>query len=658
MTTTYRADIESARKTRLRRRRATFFALVLATLIALAVSGFMLWRYLFNDLPVLPSNDELWAVNRELSIDLVDTDGNRLLQRGPLYGQAVDPDTLPEFVVQAFIAAEDRRFYDHGGADVMAIFRAGFANWRAGYTVQGGSTLTQQVIKNLVLTPEQTLRRKAQEVRLAMQLEARMSKSEILSLYLNRIYLGNRAYGIDAAADVYFGKDVQDLTLAEATFLAALPKAPSRMIADPSLEDARERQRYILSQMVNEGFITLEDAQLAANTPISFVEEQGDNPLLEHVADYVRDELEQLLPEVPRDAVVTITLDVATQQAAYDALQETIETEGNARGARNGSAIVMGTDGRILAMVGGMDYRESQFNRATQAMRQPGSSFKPFVYAAAMEAGLRPYSVRVDERREIAPNWSPRNYTGQYYGPIRLRDALANSVNTIAAQITMEIGPERVVEMAHRLGLGTDLQAYPSIALGSDETTLFDLVRAYGAFARGGERLDPYLIERVENTRGEVIYERTAYPPARVLQQSVVEDMNEMLGLVVTEGSGGRARIEGWNVAGKTGTSQNWRDAWFIGFTNDVVAGVWLGNDENEPMERVTGGSLPAQAWGAMMTEILENYEPSEIPGVGRSDNLSDAQLARVDFYSELGDAFRAAAPTRVASISSQGGTQ
>ncbi|HBH88640.1 MAG TPA: penicillin-binding protein 1A, partial [Hyphomonadaceae bacterium] len=304
------------------------------------------------------------------------------------------------------------------------------------------------------------------------------------------------------------------------------------------------------------------------------------------------------------------------------------------------------------------DYRESQFNRATQAMRQPGSSFKPFVYAAAMEAGLRPYSVRVDERREIAPNWSPRNYTGQYYGPIRLRDALANSVNTIAAQITMEIGPERVVEMAHRLGLGTDLQAYPSIALGSDETTLFDLVRAYGAFARGGERLDPYLIERVENTRGEVIYERTAYPPARVLQQSVVEDMNEMLGLVVTEGSGGRARIEGWNVAGKTGTSQNWRDAWFIGFTNDVVAGVWLGNDENEPMERVTGGSLPAQTWGAMMSDILENYEPSEIPGVGRSDNLSDAQLARVDFYSELGDAFRAAAPTRVASISSQGGTQ
>ncbi|WP_293611796.1 transglycosylase domain-containing protein [Ponticaulis sp.] len=654
MVTTYRADIEQARRTRLRRRRATFVALILTLTIGALISGVLLWRYLFSDLPVLPQPEELWEVNREVSIELVDMDGTRLLQRGPLYGEAVNPEDLPDYIVQAFIAAEDRRFYEHDGADFFAIFRAAFANWRAGTTVQGGSTLTQQVIKNLVLTPEQTLRRKAQEVRLAMQLEGRMSKNEILSLYLNRIFLGNRSFGIDAAAETYFGKEPEDLTLAEVTFIAALPKAPSRMVADPDLVDARERQRYILSQMVNEGFITLEEAQAASEEPIEFVPGQSDNPLLEHVADYVHDELEQLLPEIPPDAVVTITIDLAAQEAAHAALQETIESEGHDRGARNGAAMVMGADGRILAMVGGLDYAQSQFNRATQAMRQPGSSFKAFVYAAAMESGLHPYTVRVDEHREVARDWSPRNYTGRYVGPVRLRDALANSINTVAAQLTMEVGADNVVEMAHRLGVGTDLEPYPSIALGSDETTLFDLVRAYGAFARNGDRLDPFLIQRVENTRGDVIYERTNYPPARVLNERVVEDMNEMLGRVVTRGSGRRALIDGWTVAGKTGTTQNWRDAWFIGYTSQVIAGVWLGNDENEPMERVTGGSLPAQVWHDMMSDILQGYTPTPLPGIGRRDNLSDEQLARVDFYNELGDAFLAAQPTQVAVLSSQ----
>lgn len=649
--TTYRADMEQARATRLRRRRFTFLGSLSVALLVGMIGGYLYWKDLFSDTPVLPSNDELWSLNRDFSIELVDNTGERLIHRGPTYGEAVDPDLLPDYVSQAFIAGEDRRFYDHDGVDLTSIVRAAVANWRAGTTVQGGSTLTQQLIKNLLLSPEQSIRRKAQEMTLAVQLEQRMTKKEILALYLNRIYLGNRAFGIDGAAEAYFGKDAAELTLAEASFIAALPKAPSRMIADPSLQDARARQRYILSRMVDDDYITMEEAQAAGSTPIEFVEHTPDDPLLGHVADYVMNELQQLLPDVPRDAVVTITLDRKVQTAAYDALKKTIEGQGQKLGAHNGASLVLDTNGRVLAMVGGLDYEASKFNRATQAMRQPGSSFKPFVYAAAMEKGLRPYTVRVDERTYITKDWAPRNYTGQYYGPVRLRDALANSLNTVAAKLTQEVGPTKVVEMAHRLGLGTELKPYPSIALGSDESTLFDMVRAYGAFARYGKRMDPYLIEKVENTRGDIIYQRKPYPAATVLEPRVAADMNEMLARVVTHGSGRRARIDGWEVAGKTGTSQNWRDAWFIGYTNAVLAGVWLGNDDNTPMSRVTGGSLPAQAWHDTMAEVLKAYEPSPLPGLDRLENLSPQQLRRVDFYNELSDAFMSSQPRQIAGL-------
>lgn len=649
---TYRADIEQARMTRLRRRRFTFLASLSIALLGGLVGGYLYWKSLFSDMPILPANEELWSLNREFSIEIVDTDGVRLIHRGPTYGEAVVPDALPEHVVQAFVAGEDRRFYDHEGVDLTAVVRAAVANWRAGSTVQGGSTLTQQLIKNLLLTPEQSIRRKAQEMALAVQLEQRMSKNEILSLYLNRIYLGNRAFGIDGAAEAYFGKDASDLTLAEASFIAALPKAPSRMIADPGLEDARARQRYILSQMVDESYITLDEAQAAAKAPIEFVDHSPDDPLLGHVADYVMNELQQLLPEVPRDAVVTITIDPEVQKAAFAALKKTLDGQGKRLGARNGSSLVLDTNGRVLAMIGGMDYEASKFNRATQAMRQPGSSFKPFVYAAAMEKGLRPYTVRVDERIYITKDWAPRNYTGQYYGPVRLRDALANSLNTVAAKLTQEVGATKVVEMAHRLGLGTELHAYPSIALGSDESTLFDMVRAYGAFARYGKRMDPYLIEKVQNTRGDVIYQRKPYPAATVLEPRVAADMNEMLSRVVTHGSGRRARIDGWEIAGKTGTSQNWRDAWFIGYTHNIITGVWLGNDDNKPMSRVTGGSLPAQVWHDTMEVVLENYEPAPLPGSDQRDDLTPQQMRRVDFYNELSDAFFSAQPRQVAGLS------
>ena len=625
--------------------------LCIVALLTGAIGSVTYWNSLFDDMPVMPEKAELWSIGRVPSIEILDSEGNRLAHRGPKYGVAVSPETLPEHILQAFIAGEDKNFYTHQGVDVGALMRAASANWKAGRTVQGGSTLTQQLVKNLLLTPEQSLKRKAQEMSLSLELERRLTKDEILALYLNRIYLGNSAYGIDGAAEVYFGKHAADLNLSEATFIAALPKAPSRMSQDPELSDARRRQRYVLSKMVDQGFITLDEAQAAAAEPIVFVEEKPDHPLIGYVADYVTTQMYNLLPDAPKDAVVTITLNTELQEIAHKSLKTVLDRDGKRGRIGNGAVVLMDTNGQVLAMIGGTDYETSKFNRVTQAMRQPGSSFKPFVYATAMEKGLTPDTVRVDERTYITSTWAPRNYTGQYYGPVTLRDALANSLNTVAAKLTKEVGAKNVVDMAHRLGLGTELKPFPSIALGSDETTLFDMVRAYGAFARSGKRLDPYIIESIHNTRGDLIYSRKPYPSAKVLEPGVARDMNEMLQRVITHGSGGRAKIDGWVIAGKTGTSQSWRDAWFIGYTSNVIAGVWMGNDNNKPMARITGGSMPAQVWHDMMTLVLKDYTPAQAEGVAPDQNLTDDQVDRVAFYSDLAAAFQSAQPTRVAGL-------
>ena len=399
-------------------------------------------------------------------------------------------------------------------------------------------------------------------------------------------------------------------------------------------------------------FITLDEAQAAAAEPIVFVEAEAGPPAdgaCRRLCDHP--DVSSFCPTAPKDAVVTITIDTGIQEIAHKSLKSILDKNGKRGRIGNGAALTMDTNGRVLAMVGGVDYETSKFNRVTQAMRQPGSSFKPFVYAAALEKGLTPYTIRVDQQVYITRTWAPRNYTGRYYGPVTLRDALANSLNTISAQLTKEVGAKKVVEMAHRLGLGTDLKPFPSIALGSDETTLFDMVRAYGAFARLGKRLDPYIIESIHNTRGDLIYSRKPYPAAKVLEPGVARDMNAMLGRVVTNGSGGRAKIPGWEIAGKTGTSQNWRDAWFIGFTSNLVTGVWMGNDNNKPMAHITGGSMPAQTWHDIMEAVLKDYSPTPIEGIGPAADLSEDQIARVSFYTDLAEAFAASQPTRVAGL-------
>ncbi len=651
--TTFRADLEHKRLRRKKMRRIAFRASFLTLLVTLTIGGFMLWRHLFTGIPDLPDTETFWTIGRRPAIELRNENGEVILHRGPYYGQAIDPDALPDHVVNAFIAGEDKSFFTHEGISIPAIFRAALANWRAGGTVQGGSTLTQQLIKNTLLTPEQSLRRKAQEMVLAMELEDRLSKKEILSLYLSRIYLGKRAYGIDGAAQVYFGKTAHELDLSEVSFLAALPKAPSRLSNEEDLEGARYRQRYVLSQMVNEGYVTLEEAQAASEKPLVFAEppgpENGDD--LGYIADYVTQQMHALIPNAPHDAVVTITLDEKMQSIARTTLEDQLEKRGKAVNAGAGAVVMMGLDGRVLALVGGTDYQASKFNRATQAMRQPGSAFKSFVYAAAMERGLTPETVRIDQRTYITATWAPRNYSDTYVGPVMLKDAFAHSLNTIAAKLTREVGQNKVIEMAHRLGLGTDLISVPAIALGADETTLFDMTRAFGAFARQGRRLDPYIIERIEDTRGRLYYARKPYPESRVLTERVARDMDALMRRVVTDGSGWRANMKTLRVAGKTGTSQEWRDAWFIGYTSSYVAGVWMGNDDNEPMYRVTGGSLPAETWNTMMTRLQsegllrETYKPDP------SEYLSEADQRRATFYASLSAAFAAHKPTQVAGL-------
>lgn len=649
--TTFRADIETSQARSKKARRNLILSVLLTTLIVSSVAGWVYWKSLFNDMPTLPAAEKLWTMGRDRALVLKTQDGTTILHRGPVYGKAVRPEDLPEHVINAFIAGEDKRFFEHNGIDPSAIARAAAANWQAGRTVQGGSTLTQQLVKNLLLSPEQTIKRKAQEMRLAMELERQLSKDQILSLYLNRIFLGNRAYGIDGAAKAYFGKRADELTLAEASFLAGLPKAPTRLTSDPDLKQARERQRYVLAQMVNLGHVDLAEAREAAQADISFVDRPTYDPQLGYVADHVAEQLNLLLPTVPADAIVTVTIDPAIQTKVRQALKAKIDARGRRDRVGNGAAVIIDTSGRVLALVGGTDYTRSSFNRATQAMRQPGSAFKPFVYAAALEAGLSPYTVRIDERKTLVGNWAPRNYSNTYVGPVTLRDALANSFNTIAAKLTVEVGQDKVIAVAHRLGLGTDLLSVPSIALGADETTLFDLTRAYGAFARSGQRLDPYIIEKVEDSRGQVLYDRRPYPASKVLNDRVARDMNAMLARVVTRGSGWRANVRGWQVAGKTGTSQKWRDAWFVGYTSTMVAGVWLGNDDNSPMRRVSGGSLPAEIWSTMMTDVLKGTSPKSLEGVDGTDYLPVAQRRRVEFYNELANAFDAVSPTRVAGL-------
>jgi penicillin-binding protein 1A len=451
--------------------------------------------------------------------------------------------------------------------------------------VQGGSPITQQVARNIFLTPEQSLRRKLQEAALALRIEGMMSKDEILELYLNRIYFGGGAYGVEAASQTYFGKPAAKLNLAEAALLAALPKAPTRLDPANDLAAAVRRSRLVLSAMQKEGWIS------AGST-------EGD---FGYVLDLAAKEAKALLPHAPPDLVVRLAVDPRLQSEAAKAVRAGV-AQFSARGATEAALVALAPDGGVRALVGGLDHRDSPFDRATQAKRQPGSAFKTFVYAAALEAGLAPDDVRPDAPVRIG-DYAPTNADGLYIGNVTLAEALARSINTVAVRVTSEIGVERVAELARRFGL-KDIPAHPDlpVALGAYETTLIDLTSAYQVLQNGGGRAQPYLIESIANARGDILYRRNPRPAEAVFDERRAATLTQMLKGVIEApyGTGRRAALDR-PAAGKTGTSQNYRDAWFVGFTPDWVCGVWMGDDRGRPMQGVTGGEGPAQVWRQFM---------------------------------------------------------
>lgn len=562
----------------------------------------------------LPSTKGIAAVRHAPSVTIQDARGEFITTRGMNQGSEVSLDSLPAFVPQAVIAIEDRRFWIHPGLDPVGITRAAVANMRAGHVVQGGSTLTQQLAKNLFLTSERTYRRKIQEALLAVWLEVKFTKEEILTLYLNRVYMGAGTYGIEAASQRYFAKPAADLSLPEAAMLAGLLKAPSRYSPTNSIERASHRAEVVLAAMVDAELLTEEERQSAKQT-VPRLAEPAATPGVHYFADWIVERVPSFVGVWAEDLIVETTLDLNFQRAAESAVAYMLESEGQGRNVSQAALVALDTKGGIQAMVGGRSYRESQFNRTTQALRQPGSAFKPFVYLTALEQGWQPSDTLYDEPIEIG-NWQPANYDGKYSGRVSLTSALSKSINTVAVQLAEQVGRENIIATARRVGLRAELEPVRSLPLGTGGVTPLDLTAAYVPFANGGEGVFPHAITRIKTRHGEILYERRGAGPGSVVAPLQVAQMNEMLARTVITGTGRRARLRGGRpMAGKTGTSQDFRDAWFVGYTANLVASVWVGNDNNAPMRKVTGGTLPASIWADFMTRAGDGGPNWELPG-------------------------------------------
>jgi penicillin-binding protein 1A len=554
-----------------------------------------------------------WAIpERPPNIRILAADGTLISNRGQTGGEAVTFRELPQYVPAAFIASEDRRFMSHFGVDPIGLMAVAVESVQARGVTRGASTITQQVAKNLFLTPDQTLGRKVQEAILAVWLEQNFTKEEILELYMNRVFFGQGATGIEAAAQTYFGVSARNLSLGQAAMLVGLLPAPSVYNPKTNPERARERQRLVLNLMAQEGYITREEADAARIDPDQNVRTvvRGSES---YVADWVESLMTSYIGEIENDVVVQTTIDYKMQRDAEFIVKEAVANEGPNRGFSQGALVAMDVDGTVRAMVGGVDYQQSQYNRAVTAKRQPGSAFKPFVYLAAMEKGYTPDTLAEDAQFDYN-GWSPRNSTGNYAGTVTLRQGLAYSLNTIAARLAIDVTPEKVIEVAMRMGISSNLTAVPSIALGTQEVNLLELTSAYTPFANGGYGVIPNVITRIADVDGAVLYEASDAGPGRVIDPNILAEMNDMLKTAVEVGTGRGANIGGWDFGGKTGTSQQSRDAVFVGYTSAMVTGVWLGNDDNQGT-RLSGGNVPASIWSQFMTKAHEGRSPQAIPG-------------------------------------------
>ena len=564
-----------------RRRRGILGRLVYWCLILGLWAGFGAAGTVAYQASRLPPIDQLAVPKRPPNIAIQGDDGTPLANRGDTGGAAIRLADLPPYLPKAFVAIEDRRFYKHWGVDPAGIARAALANALRRGGVQGGSTLTQQLAKNVFLTQERTMSRKIQEAILAVWLEHKYSKDQILELYLNRVYFGSGSYGVEAASLHYFGHGAAKVSVAEAAMLAGLMKAPTKLAPNRNPQGAVDRAAQVVAAMRDEGYITPAAAADALAHPAHAVKERGSGAV-NYAADYVMDMLDDTVGAVDDDIVVTTTISPALEAAGERALVDTLNKGGGRYGVSQGALVSVAPDGAIKALIGGRDYADSQFDRAVAAKRQPGSSFKPFVYLSALEAGLTPDSVREDGPITIK-GWHPENYSREYFGPVTLTKALSLSLNTVAVRLGVEVGAKAVVATAHRLGITSELQPNASIALGTSEVSPLELTSAYAPFANGGIAVQPHIITKVRTTAGKVLYQRRNATMGRAVDPAYVGMMNAMMQETLLTGTARKAELPGWQAAGKTGTSQDWRDAWFVGYTARLVTGVWFGNDDGTP---------------------------------------------------------------------------
>jgi len=579
------------------------------------------------------------------AVTFLDRYGVELGHRGARHDDSLSLEEMPDHLLKAVLATEDRRFYDHFGIDVIGTFRALTVNARASGVVQGGSSLTQQLAKNLFLTNERSLDRKIKEAFLAIWLEQRLTKNEILKLYLDRAYMGGGTFGVAAAADYYFGKSVKDISLAEAAMLAGLFKAPSKFAPHVNLPAARARANDVLNAMVDAGFMTSGQVDSAKRNPATPVDRRRDSSP-DYYLDWAFDEVRHLADDgkIGPDRVLTVKTphDPAIQERADEAIESILRQHGPAYRAKQAATVVMDADGAVRAIVGGRDYGASQFNRATASLRQPGSSFKPFVYATALQAGHYKPTTTVTDRPVCIGNWCPNNYGRSYSGSMPLTVALAKSINTIPVQMSIAIGKAtgethearaarigrlKIIETSRAMGLTTPLVDTVSLPIGAAEVTVIDMAAGYAVFANGGKRAKPYAALEIHNSQGEPIYrhDRDEPPPVQVLSTQVAQDMNFMLAKVPTEGTGRRAALEGVVTAGKTGTTNGYKDAWYVGYSGNLVGAVWYGNDDSSETNNMTGGSLPAMTFKEIMQFAHQGLELKSIPGVVPHDPKAPA---------------------------------
>src|ERR1700737_2326220 len=597
--------------------RLVYWGAVLGLWGAIAAVGVVVWVGAH-----LPAIQSLEIPKRPPTIEIVGLDGSMLAQRGEMAGANVSLKDLPPYLPKAFIAIEDRRFYSHYGVDPIGIARAAVTNVLHRGVSQGGSTLTQQLAKNLFLTQERTIGRKVQELVLALWLEHKYTKTQILELYLNRVYFGAGAYGVEAAAQRYFGKSARKVTLGEAAMLAGLVKSPSRLAPTHNPDGAQRRGQIVLAAMADIGVISDHAAKAAfADSPriVRQITEGSGN----YVADWVMDVLNDLVGRVEHDIVVETTIDSSLQAVAEKALADELAQKGERYSVGQGAVVAMTPDGAVRALVGGRNYAESQFNRAVAAKRQPGSAFKPVVYLAALERGLTPNTV-CDDRPIDLKGWRPENYHREYLGPVTLTRALAQSLNTVSVRLTLEVGPRTVVRTAHRLGIASKLDPNPSIALGTSDVSVMEMVGAFAPFANGGIAVTPHVVERVRSPDGKILYRSNPPELGRGVEERHVAMMNTMMQETLVSGTARTAQLPGWQAAGKTGTSQDFRDAWLIGYPPPLVTGVWLGNDDNSPTRKPTGGGLPVEIWSRFMKAAHQGVPVASLPNSQAGGFLSN----------------------------------